>query len=149
MLGFPDMERGVDFVGISAVTMCHDGQGNYLLGQRSDKCRDEHFRWDLIGSGGVEVGELLEEAVRREVIEECGAAVKELEFLGYREVHREHEGEKTHWISFDFKVEVERSEVENKEPDKCVELGWFTIDKFPEPMHSQYPIFFEKYKEKL
>lgn len=143
------MKKGVDYIGISVVTMCHDGEGNYLLGQRSELCRDEHFRWDLIGSGGLEMNESIEEAVRREVMEECGAEVKQAEFLGYREVRREHEGKKTHWIAFDFKVEVVREQVKNIEPDKCLQVDWFKINSFPEPMHSQYPIFFEKYKDKL
>ncbi|MCA9361836.1 NUDIX hydrolase, partial [Candidatus Kaiserbacteria bacterium] len=87
--------------------------------------------------------------IQREVKEECGATVQNIEPLGYREVHREHDGEKTHWIALDFKVEIDRDQVHNPEPDKCLEMKWFKLSEFPEPMHSQWPIFFEKYKEKL
>ncbi|MEK7462233.1 MAG: NUDIX hydrolase [Patescibacteria group bacterium] len=143
------MKRGKDYVGVAVVTLCHDGKGNYLLGQRSDKCRDEHFRWDLIGSGGVDVGETLNEAVEREVKEESGAGVTAIEFLGYREVFRDMEEGKTHYIVFDYKVEIIRERVINTEPEKCLEIGWFTIDHLPEPMHSQWPAFFEQHKDKL
>ena len=143
------MKRGVDFTAISVVTLCHDGKGKYLLGQRSDKCRDEHFRWDLIGSGGLEFGEKIEDGLRREVKEETGAEVKSAKYLGYREVMREENSQLLHWIAFDFKVEVNPKQVNNPEPEKCLEMNWFGIDEFPEPMHSQWPIFFEKYKDKL
>ena len=143
------MKRGFDYIGVGAVTICHDGEGNYLLGKRSDKCPDEHFRWDIVGAGGVEFGETLVEAVMREVKEECGADVKEIEPLGFREVHREHDGKPTHWMAFDFKVEIDRAQVTNPEPDKCLEMRWCKLDEFPEPMHSQWPKFYEQHKEQL
>ena len=39
-----------------------------------------------------------------EVKEEYSADVLDYEFLGYRDVHREHNGDKTHWLALDFKV---------------------------------------------
>lgn len=129
--------------------MCHDGQGNYLLGLRSDKCRDEHGRWDPTGSGGLEFGELLEEALRREVKEECGADVKKIEFLGNREVFRNQDGIDSHYVTFDYRVEINRDQVVNTEPEKCLELRWCKIGEFPEPLHSQFPHFLDKYKDKL
>lgn len=143
------MIRGIDHIAITAVTLCHDGRGNYLLGQRSEQCRDEHNRWDLIGSGGVEFGEKIEDALRREVQEEVGADVKRIEYLGFREVLRKQQGRLVHWIAFDYKVEVDREKVINAEPEKCLELGWFKIDEFPEPMHSQWQKFLEQHKDKI
>lgn len=129
--------------------MCHDGKGNYLLGLRSNKCRDEHGTWEPIGSGGIQFGETIEEAIRREVKEECNAAVKQIEHLGVREVLREHGGIKTHWIQHDYKVLIDPAEVKINEPDKCLELRWCRVGEFPDPMHSQFPRFLDKYKSKL
>jgi 8-oxo-dGTP pyrophosphatase MutT (NUDIX family) len=143
------MIRGFDCIGVAAVTMCHDGAGNYLLGLRSDKCRDEHDRWDPIGSGGLEFGEHIEDAIKREVKEECGADVIEIEYLGFREVHRVINGQASHYIAFDHKVHIERNQVHITEPDKCLELRWCKLGEIPEPRHSQFPIFLEKYKDKL
>ena len=143
------MIKGVDYIGQAAVTLCHDGNGRYLLGLRSDKCRDEHFRWDPMGSGGIEFGDTIEETIRKEVKEECNAEVISFERLGVREVFREHDGKKTHWIQHDFKVLIDPSQVKINEPEKCLEIGWFSVDELPEPMHSQWPIFFEAYKSKL
>ena len=66
------MKRGIDYIGVAVVAICHDGKGKYLFEYRSDKCRDEHFTWSNVGSGGVKHGETLEEALFREVEEECG-----------------------------------------------------------------------------
>lgn len=143
------MERGFDCTGISAVTLCHDGQGKYLLGQRSERCRDEQLRWDLLGSGQVEFGERLEEAIRREVKEETGADVRGITPLGFREVHRTLQGRVSHWIAFDFTVLVDRAQVYNAEPEKCDEIRWCKLDEFPEPMHSQWPKFYKQYETQL
>ena len=143
------MTNGVDFVGNAAVTLCHDGVGNYLLGLRSDKCRDEHNRWDPIGSGGIEFGDTIEETIKREVKEECGSDVLQIEFLGIREVFREHNGMKTHWIQFDHLVQIDPTQVMIMEPEKCLELKWCNLKEFPEPMHSQFPYFIQKYKDRL
>lgn len=143
------MQNGVDFIGNAAVTLCHDGKGKYLLGLRSDKCRDEHFKWDPIGTGGIEFGDTIETTIRREVKEECGADVLHIEFIGTREVFRENEGKITHWIQFDHLVQIDPAQVKIMEPDKCLELRWCTMDEIPEPRHSQFPFFLEKYKDRL
>ena len=143
------MKKGFDYIGFAVTTMCHDGQGKYLLELRSDKCRDEHFCWSPVGSGGVKFGETIEEAIHREVKEECNASVLEVENLGLREVFREQEGKNTHWISQDYRVLIDPAEVKINEPDKCLELKWFSLEDFPEKLHSQFPYFLEKYKDKL
>ncbi len=143
------MIKGVDYTGVSVVTICHDGNGRYLMEYRSDKCRDEHFTWSPVGSGGLKKGETLEDAVRREVMEECGTSPEDIEFLGYREVFRKLNGVDTHWIAFDFRAKVDPSKVSIQEPDKCLKHEWFKIDEIPEPKHSQFPIFLEQHKDKI
>lgn len=142
------MKKGVDFTGVSIVFACHDGKGNFLFSKRSIRCRDEHGRWDP-GGGGLEFGDTVEETLRKEIREEYCTDVLEFERLGYRDVHREHNGAKTHWIALDFKVLVDPMKVQNGEPHKMDEIAWFKIDALPSPMHSQWPIFFDLYKDKL
>lgn len=143
------MKKGFDYIGSAVITLCHDGEGKYLLELRSDKCRDEHFCWSNVGSGGIKFGETIEEAIHREVKEECNASVLKIEKLGFREVFRDIEGKKSHWIQHDYKVLVNPDEVKINEPDKCLELRWFKLEEFPEELHSQFPTFLEKYKDKL
>ncbi len=73
----------------------------------------------------------------------------DFEFLGYRDVHREHDGRKTHWIALDFKVLVDRSKAKNGEPHKLDEVAWFTLDDLPSPLHSQFPNFLRLYRDRL
>lgn len=142
------MRKGFDYVGVTTVTICHDGQGNYVLHKRSAKCRDEHGKWDC-GGGGLEFGLSVEENLRKEIMEEYCTEVLDIEFLGYRDVHREHLGERTHWIALDYRVLVKPEMVKIGEPDKAEELGWFKLEDFPSDLHSQFPLFLERYRGRL
>lgn len=143
------MKKGINFTGIVVCNFCHDGQGNYVLGFRSDKCRDEHFTWEPTGSGGLKFGELVADGVTREVKEELGVLPKNIEFLGIHEAIREIDGVKTHWLYIVNKVEVDRHNVLITEPDKCLEQGWFKKDNFPMPLMSQFPPVLEKFSSLL
>lgn len=142
------MKKGHDYTGVSIVFACHDGVGNYLFSKRSTECRDEHGTWDP-GAGGLEFGDTVEQTLRKEIAEEYCTDVLTYEFLGYRDVHREHEGHTTHWIALDFKVHVDPTKVANGEPHKKEELAWYTLDALPEPMHSQWGVFYQLYKNRL
>lgn len=144
----PLPKKGVDFTGVAVVYFCHDGAGNVLLNKRGVNSRDEQGRWD-IGGGGVEFGIPVEENLRNEIREEYMTDVLAYEFLGFRDVHRENAGAKTHWIGLDFKVLVDRSKVKNGEPHKIDEVKWFTLDTLPSPIHSQIPTFIKLYEKKL
>lgn len=144
----PQLHKGVDFVGVSVVFFCHDGKGNFLMQKRGAKARDENGNWD-IGAGGVEVGESIEETLRKEIKEEYCCDIISHEFLGFREIFREHQGKKTHWIGLDFKVLVNPDQAKNGEPHKFDEIGWFTLKNLPTPGHSQMSIFVKKYRGRL
>jgi 8-oxo-dGTP diphosphatase len=135
-------------VGIAVVYFCHDGKGNLLMNKRGTNCRDEHGTWD-IGGGGLELGDTVEGTLLKEINEEYNTDVLDYELLGYRDVHRENNGEKTYWVMIDFKVLVDRKKVKNGEPHKFDAVEWFTLDKLPIPLFSQLPKFLEKYKSKL
>jgi 8-oxo-dGTP pyrophosphatase MutT (NUDIX family) len=142
------MKKGVDYIGNCVVFACHDGKGNFLFSKRSTQTRDEHGNWDP-GGGGIEFGDTVEETLRKEIMEEYCTDVISFEELGYRDVHRVHEGHKTHWIALDFKVLIDPLKVQNGEPYKADEIAWFTLDTLPSPMHSQWQIFYEKYEARL
>jgi len=142
------MQKGVDFIGISIVYICHDGKGNFLFQKRGANCRDENGRWDT-GGGGLEFKDTVEETLRKEIMEEYCTPVLAHEFLGYRDVHRENNGKKTHWVALDFKVLVDREKVKNGEPHKFDDIGWFKLDNLPSPLHSQVMNQINSYKDKL
>ncbi|MCX6723271.1 MAG: NUDIX domain-containing protein [Candidatus Staskawiczbacteria bacterium] len=142
------MKKGEDYIGVAIVYFCHDGNGNFLFNKRSKECRDEIGNWDC-GGGGLEFGDTVEDTLKKEIKEEYCTDALGCEFLGYRDVHRERTGVKTHWIALDFKVEVDRNKVKNGEPHKFEEIGWFKLDNLPPPLHSQVPNALNLYKEKL
>lgn len=142
------MRKGEDFTGVTVVYFCHDGAGRVLLGKRSQHARDEQGRWD-IGGGGLEFGDTAEATLRREIKEEYCADVLAFEFLGFRDVLREREGKRTHWVALDFKVRIDPAGVAIGEPHKFDDLQWFTLATLPEPIHSQFPTFFERYRDRL
>ena len=144
------MKKGIDYTGISVICLCHDGQGRYLVEERSDKCRDEHFKWSPVGAGAIEYGETVEDAVRREIKEECDAEAELMEFLGYTESFRTDEsGNEIHWLALDFKVKIDPGQVKITEPEKTLQHKWVPISEIPEPQHSLFPEYIEKYKNKL
>jgi 8-oxo-dGTP diphosphatase len=142
------MTKGVDYIGIAVVFFCHDGQGNFVMHRRGQACRDERGRWDF-GGGGLKFGETLEAALYREINEEYGTKPLVVEYLGIDECFRTEDDVNTHWVVFRYKVQVNRDEVINNEPDKHEELGWFTLDTLPAPLHSNLPRELEKFGHQL
>lgn len=142
------MRKGFEYPGVSVSYFCHDGQGNFVMAKRGVNCRDEHGTWDP-GGGGLEFGDTVENTLRKEIKEEYCTDILEFEFLGYRDAHRVHNGEKTHWIALDFKVLVDKDKVANGEPHKFDEVSWFRLDNLPTPLHSMLPAYLAKYGTKL
>lgn len=142
------MITGTDYIGIAVVFYCHDGNGNVVLAKRGVRTRDEHGSWD-IGGGKIEMNETAVDQMKTEIREEYCAEVVDFSFLGYRDVQRGTENERTHWITIDFKVLLDHNEVKNGEPEKFDDVQWFPMSDLPTPLHSQLPRFLEKYADML
>lgn len=135
--------KGVSFVGVATAAVCHDGEGNILLMKRGSKARDENGRWDVLG-GGLKHGVMLEENLLRELKEELCTTGADIVPIGVREAHRQlDDGTKTHWIAIDYVMKIDRQKVEIGEPGVIDEIGWFTLDNLPSPLHSQLPKLFK------
>lgn len=130
------IRKGVDYIGVTCVFYCHDGQGKFLLHQRSDKCKDEQLTWDC-GGGSLEFGEGFEEGVKREIKEEYGCEILSLKFAGVSNVLRKNrEGLATHWVALIYLVQLDPAQVKLGDPEKMLNLGWFKPEEFPNPRHS-------------
>lgn len=141
-----EFKIGFDYVGISTPFYCHDGKGNLLMHKRTKECRDEHERWDT-GAGKLEFDLSIEKNVLQEVMEEYCCKGEIQGGIPAHDIFREQNGKMTHWIAVPFFVKVNPSEVKKGEPHKISEIGWFKIDKLPEPLHTGFKYTFDKYRE--
>ncbi|MBI4032665.1 NUDIX domain-containing protein [Candidatus Berkelbacteria bacterium] len=130
------MQPGVDHIGVTCIFACHDDAGRIVLAKRNNSARDEKGRWDL-GGGRVHFGETLEQTVRREVREEYGTDPIEVTLLHAYSALRMNDGVPTHWVALLHAVRVNPAEVYLAEPHKFTELGWFSLEALPTPLHSQ------------
>ncbi len=142
-----DLRRGIDHIGVGVASVIHDGNGRILLMKRGPKARDEQGCWDICG-GAIEFGESIEEAIRRELDEELRAEALDIKFLTAYDAHRVHEGSPTHWVQVIHAVRVDPKNVQIGEPHKIAEIGWFTTDSLPAPLHSQFSKSFQAAQEK-
>ena len=98
--------------------------GKVLLVKRAPDMRFYPDVWDLFG-GHVEGGESLEDALRREAMEELGIAIESFHPLGtYDDPVEPAE------VSV-FAVTAWKGEPVNAAPDEHTDIGWYSADELP------------------
>lgn len=146
------MKPGIDYIGITTPFYCNDGEGRFLFHKRSKNCRDEQGSWDP-GSGQLEFGLTPEENVLKEITEEYGCSAEVQGSIPAHSIFRKLDKKETHWLAIPFFVKVNPMEVKINEIEKIDELGWFFLEKLPQPLHTgfnftftHYYNYFKKYK---
>ncbi|MBT3418946.1 MAG: NUDIX domain-containing protein [Candidatus Magasanikbacteria bacterium] len=138
------MQPGINYIGISTAFFCHDGEGNFLFHKRSQNCRDEHNTWDC-GGGQLEFGETVEEGLLRELKEEYGCEGIIEKQLPTNSFFGKTNGKKRHWLIIPFIVRIQKGEEKIGEPQNVDEIGWFSLNNLPTPMHPGVKEDMEKY----
>ncbi len=125
------MKKGIDYVGVSVGVMILNSKGEVFLTKRGKKAKNERGCWENPG-GGVEFGETLEKAVKREIKEEHGIEIELLEQFPTQDhiIPKE----KQHWIATTFLAKIKKGKPKILEPDKCDAIGWFPLNKLPKPL---------------
>ena len=125
------MKKGVDYIGVGVGAMTFNRDGLVFLALRGGNVRNEPGCWEFPG-GGVRFGEKLEDAVTREFLEEYGVRIKPVELLCVTDhiLRDEHQ----HWVSPTFIALLEGGHAVIREPDKCSQIGWFSLNDLPSPM---------------
>lgn len=123
---------GVDYIGVGCGALIVNDKNETLLVKRTGKTRNQSGFWSKPG-GGVEFGEKVEDAVKREIKEEIGVDIKIIKLLGF--VDDIMEDDHQHWITFNYLAKITGGEVENLEPEKHEEVKWFRFDNLPEKVN--------------
>lgn len=120
------MKKGVDYIGVGVGAAIFDVDGKLFITKRGEKAKNERGKWEIPG-GSVEFGETFEQAIKREVMEELGIEIEVLDLLGICDhlIPDEHQ----HWVAPTFLCRIAKSKPKILEPEKCAEIGWFTIEE--------------------
>jgi ADP-ribose pyrophosphatase YjhB (NUDIX family) len=86
--------------------------------------------WSLPG-GKVDFGERIEEAVKREILEEVGLLIELARPLGVVEMIGIDD---QHWVSPIYLAHVVQGEARNVEPEKHGGMAWFSLRTPPSPL---------------
>lgn len=126
------MEQGVNFIGISVGAMIFNDKKELFLAKRSQNCKNEKGCWEIPG-GGVNFGEKLIDAVKREIKEEFDVEIEIIEQFPAADHIIPNENQ--HWVPTTFLAKLKS---DNKphimEPGKCDEIGWFSLKNLPSPL---------------
>ena len=114
----------------SATAVIFNGLGEILLERRSD-----NGFWGLPG-GGVDIGESIEQAVVREVLEETGLRVSVARLVGIYSDPRRYSimsypsGQIVHYVAVAF--ECQRQSGELRVSEESTDIGYFPVNAMPE-----------------
>jgi nucleoside triphosphatase len=123
--------------------------GAIILNRRGEMLLVRSHKWGdrfTIAGGHVEVGEKLEDALRREIMEEVGLEIKDVRFLMTQEaIFSEEFWEKRHFIFFDYacrcrnaQVRVDGKEIQSFEWVKPGDALTMKVDSFTARMIRAY-----------
>ncbi|MDX6683173.1 MAG: 8-oxo-dGTP diphosphatase [Solirubrobacteraceae bacterium] len=112
-------------VGVGVMLL--DSAGLVLLGKRRGAHGVSTYGWC---GGHVEFGETLEEAARREVLEETGIAAGELKFLCVSNLL----GYGKHYVDVEFVCTDFDGSPRITEPDRVENWDWYRFDALPSPL---------------
>lgn len=123
-----DEHAGRTYPGLAAGVLILNEKGEIFLMLRSQKTRNDKGMWSIPG-GKVELNERVEDAVRRECLEECGVKLGDVENIGYVDHILSKEGQ--HWASVLFLAKTWSGEPRACEPEKCDAVMWCNAHNLP------------------
>ena len=118
--------KGVDYIGVGVGCIVISDDGKYLLAKRGPKAKNERGKWEFPG-GGIEFGDTMAMTIKREMKEELGVDVELKEHLPPIDhiIPNDHQ----HWVTSAFIAKIVGGDPKIMEPEKCEEIGWFTLDE--------------------
>ncbi len=120
------MKQGIHYIGVGVGGVIFNSTGRVLLALRGREARNETGKWEFPG-GAVEFGETLEDALKREIREEYGIEIDVEKLIDV--VNHIIPAERQHWVSPTFICRLANGMPVIREPHKCEQIGWFTLDE--------------------
>jgi 8-oxo-dGTP diphosphatase len=93
--------------------------------------------------GHLENGESITDCAKRETLEETGVVIRNARLLC---VSNEKEHLPKHYLNLGIIADWESGEPAVTEPDKFVEVGWYSLDNLPQPLYGVVDNYFTAYK---
>jgi 8-oxo-dGTP diphosphatase len=125
------MRKGIDYIGVGVGAIILNDKSEVFLAKRGKKAKNERGTWEFPG-GGVEFGEKLEDAIKREMFEEYGVEIEVIHQLNTHDHILPDEGQ--HWVAPTFIAKISKGEPRIMEVEKCEEIGWFKVEELPKPL---------------
>ena len=123
------MKPGKDYIGVGCGAFILNEEGKVLLQQRNKE--PERGYWSIPG-GKLEWMETFEDAVKREVKEECDVDIQVEKLLGICDHIVKNENQ--HWVSPSFLCKITNGEPKIMEPTKHTDMKWFNLNELPEKL---------------
>ncbi len=117
---------GIDHIGVGVGAAIFNDHNQVLLTLRGKAAKNEVGTWEIPG-GAVEFGETFAQALKREVKEELAVDIEVGELVNICDhlIPDEHQ----HWVSPTYLCTITSGQPTIMEPEKCEEIGWFTLDE--------------------
>ena len=123
------MTIGKDYIGVGVGAFILNENNELLLQKRAVPAEKDHW---CIPGGRLEMFELLEHAVIREVKEETDLDISVLTLMGICDhIIKE---ENAHWVAAEYLCKIEKGEPKIMEPDKASDLKWFKLEELPDKL---------------
>lgn len=119
-----EISKGAPAVGVG-IMVTRDNK--VLMGLRSGSHGSGTYGWP---GGGLKFGERLEDAVRREALEEVGIQVRKMKLVCVSNII----AYGRHYIDFEFQVTEFDGEPTLLEPEKSSEWRWYDLNDLPQPL---------------
>ncbi|MCI8291189.1 MAG: NUDIX domain-containing protein [Clostridia bacterium] len=123
------MKIGKDYIGVGVGAFILNENNELLLHKRAVPAEEGHW---CIPGGRLEMFEMLEHAVIREVKEETDLDIEVVKLMGICDhIIKE---ENAHWGAASYLCKVKSGEAKIMEPDKASDMKWFDLNELPDKL---------------
>eukprot|EP00667_Euglena_gracilis_P021801 EG_transcript_23989 len=137
------LSPGKDYVGVGCGALVFNARAEVLLLKRGPTARTDPGCWARPG-GALNLGELAEDCVAREVREETGVEICDVQFQDLTQSMAEGQ----HWVALGYTATYASGKVQNREPTKHDAVGWFPLDHLPAPLAPYTRVAVQTYLER-